>query len=110
LTVFEVYINISPAGGWDMNTNEHVHIEEVVKRLSKIEGHIRGIIKMLREGQTCDQVLMQMAAVRAALNKATKILLEDHFDSCVLDKNKDKELEKELLEFRKIFDGIFNLK
>ncbi len=93
-----------------MKTNEHKHIEEVVKRLSRIEGHVRGIKKMLENGQSCDQVLMQMAAVRAAFNKATKILLEDHFDHCLLEKNRDKNLEKELLEFRKTFDGIFNLK
>jgi len=57
---------------------------------------------MLEDGQSCDQVLLQLSAVRAALNKATKILLEDHFDNCVLNKNKDKALEKELMEFRKM--------
>ena len=91
-----------------MNTHDHTH--EVVKRLSRIEGHIRGIKKMLENGQSCDQVLLQLSAVKAALNKATKILLEDHFDNCVLDKNKDKALEKELMEFRKIFDGFLSLK
>ncbi len=84
----------------------HEHVEEVVTRLSKIEGHIRGIKKMLEEGQPCDQVLIQMSAVRSALNKATKILLEDHFDHCVLDKNTDKTLDKELKEFRKVLDGF----
>lgn len=93
-----------------MKTNTHEHVEEVIKRLSRIEGHVRGIKKMLEDGQPCDQVLLQMSAVRAALNKATKILIEDHFDHCLLDKNKDKDLEKELLEFRKTFDGIFSFK
>jgi DNA-binding FrmR family transcriptional regulator len=88
----------------------HEHIDEVVKRLSKIEGHIRGIKKMLEDGQSCDQVLLQLSAVKAALNKATKILLEDHFDHCVLNKNKDRTLEKELIEFRKTFDRFLSLK
>ncbi|HOI75535.1 MAG TPA: metal-sensitive transcriptional regulator [Syntrophales bacterium] len=88
----------------------HEHTDEVVKRLSKIEGHIRGIKKMIEDGQSCDQVLLQLSAVRAALNKATKILLEDHFDQCVLNKNKDKDLEKELMEFRKTIEGFLNLK
>lgn len=65
---------------------------------------------MLEDGQSCDQVLLQLSAVKAALNKATKILLEDHFDNCVVHKNKDKDLEKELIEFRKIFNGFLNLK
>lgn len=86
--------------------DHHEHTEEVVARLSRIEGHIRGIKRMLEEGQPCDQVLFQMSAVRAALNKATKLLLEDHFDHCVLEKNKDQDLEKELKEFRKVLDGF----
>lgn len=94
----------------DQKMNAHEHTDDVIKRLSRIEGHIRGIKKMLEEGQPCDQVLLQLSAVRAALNKATKILLEDHFDHCLLNKNKDKALEKELIEFRKTFDGIFSLK
>lgn len=86
--------------------DSHEHIEEVVARLSRIEGHIRGIKRMLEEGQPCDQVLLQMGAVRAALNKATKLLLEDHFDHCVMEKNKDESLEKELKEFRKVLEGF----
>ena len=90
-----------------MKMNTHEHNDDVIKRLSRIEGHVRGIKKMLEDGQSCDQVLLQLSAVRAALNKATKILLEDHFDNCVLHKNKDKVLEKELMEFRKTFDAKF---
>lgn len=93
-----------------MKADVHEHTDDVVNRLSRIEGHIRGIKKMLEDGQPCDQVLLQLSAVRAALNKTTKILLEDHFDHCVLSKNKDKSLEKELVEFRKTFEGIFSLK
>lgn len=93
-----------------MKMNTHEHTNDVVQRLSRIEGHIRGIKKMLEDGKSCDQVLLQLSAVKAALNKATRILLEDHFDNCVLDKNKDKALEKELMEFRKIFDGFLSLK
>ncbi|MCE5212090.1 MAG: metal-sensitive transcriptional regulator [Deltaproteobacteria bacterium] len=93
-----------------MKMNTHEHNDDVIRRLSRIEGHVRGIKKMLEDGQSCDQVLLQLSAVRAALNKATKILLEDHFDNCVLNKNKDKALEKELMEFRKTFDGFLSLK
>lgn len=92
-----------------MKTIKHEHTVDVIKRLSRIEGHIRGVKKMLEEDQPCEQVLLQLSAVRAALNKATKILLEDHFDNCVLSKNKDKALEKELTEFRKTFEGFLNI-
>lgn len=88
--------------------NEHKHVDEVISRLSKIEGHVRGIKKMLEEGKPCDEVLIQFSAVRAALSKASKILLEDHFDHCVMRKVKDKALEEELIEFKKALDKFIN--
>jgi DNA-binding FrmR family transcriptional regulator len=87
---------------------EHRHIEEIISRLSKIEGHVRGIKKMLEEGKPCDEVLIQFSAVKAALRKASIILLEDHFDNCVMGKVKDKNLEKELTEFKKALDKFIN--
>jgi CsoR family transcriptional regulator, copper-sensing transcriptional repressor len=87
---------------------EHIHIEDVISRLSKIEGHVRGIKKMLEEGKPCDEVLIQFSAVKAALSKASKILLEDHFDHCVMGKVTDKDLEKELIEFKKALDKFIN--
>ena len=88
----------------------HEHTDEVIKRLSRIEGHIRGIKTMLEDGQSCEQILLQLSAVKAALNKATKIMLEGHYDNCVLGKNKDKAFEKELRAFRKTFAGLLSLK
>lgn len=81
---------------------QHAHSEDVVKRLAKIEGHIRGIRRMLDEDQPCDQVLIQMSAVMSALRKATRILLEDHYDHCLLEKNADAALGRELIDFKKI--------
>lgn len=86
--------------------SEHEHTEEVITRLSKIEGHIRSIKKMLEDGKPCDQVLIQLAAVKSAVNGATKVLLEDHFDHCLISKNRDKALGNELEEFRKILGGF----
>ncbi len=86
----------------------HKHIADVITRLSKIEGHIRGIKKMLEEEKSCEDVLIQFSAVRAALSKASKILLEDHFEHCVMGKVKDKELEEKLLEFKKALDKFIN--
>ena len=80
---------------------DHQHIEEVLSRLSKIEGHIRGIKKMLEDEKPCDQVLIQFSAVQSALMRASKILLEDHFDHCVMGKVTDRALQEELTEFKK---------
>ena len=86
----------------------HEHTEDIILRLSKIEGHVRGIKKMLEEGKSCEEVLIQFSAVKAALNKASKILIEDHFNHCVMGKISDKNLEEELLEFKKALDKFIN--
>ena len=58
-------------------------IEELLQRLSRIEGQIRGIQRMIREGRSCDEILIQISAVRSALSGVAVKLLEDHVESCV---------------------------
>ena len=52
-------------------------------RLSRIEGHVRGIKKMLAEHRDCDDVLTQVAGVKAAINQVAIRLLEGHLETCV---------------------------
>ena len=59
--------------------------EELQNRLSRIEGHIRGIKRMLAEHASCEDLLIQLSAVRSALNQATARLLENHLETCVAD-------------------------
>ncbi|MFQ6117802.1 MAG: metal-sensitive transcriptional regulator [Candidatus Bipolaricaulia bacterium] len=56
---------------------------DLLNRLSRIEGHARAIRRMLEEHQSCNDILVQMAAVKAALNQAMIKLLEGHMESCV---------------------------
>ncbi|MGE5553632.1 MAG: metal-sensitive transcriptional regulator [Betaproteobacteria bacterium] len=64
---------------------EHKHMPDFLDRLARVEGHIRGVRRMAEEGRPCEDVLLQIAAVRAALDQAGRILLEDHLESCVLE-------------------------
>ena len=57
--------------------------EELQNRLSRIEGHIRGVKRMLGEHSSCEDLLVQLSAVRSALNQATARLLENHMETCV---------------------------
>ncbi len=57
--------------------------EELQNRLSRMEGHIRGIKRMLSEHASCEDLLIQLSAVRSALNQATARLLENHMETCV---------------------------
>lgn len=72
--------------------------QDVVSRLKKIEGQVRGIQKMVDEGRYCVDILTQLAAVRAAVNKVGIMVLEGHTKGCVADainsENQDEKLEE----------------
>ena len=63
---------------------QHQHVSErAVKRLSRIEGHVRGIREMVATGRDCGEVLIQIAAVRAAVDQVGRLILEDHLGECI---------------------------
>ena len=65
---------------------DHQHINpKVVHRLARIEGHVGSIKKMVETGRDCSEVLVQIAAVRSALDRAGRIILEDHLEHCIGD-------------------------
>lgn len=79
----------------------HKHRKQVINRLSRIEGHIRGIKKMVEDDRDCPDLLHQIAAVKAALNKTGELILEDHIESCLIDavnKGSTEEYVKNLKE------------
>ena len=57
--------------------------KDLVNRLSRIEGQVRGIKNMLEKDAYCTDILMQVSAVNAALNSFNKVLLANHIKSCV---------------------------
>lgn len=57
--------------------------QELQNRLSRVEGHVRGVKRMLAEHASCDDLLLQLAAIRSALNQVAARLLENHMDTCV---------------------------
>ena len=62
---------------------EHDHSNSI-QRLKTVEGHIRGIQRMLEEDQYCIDVIRQIQAVQAALNKISSQILDGHLNTCVL--------------------------
>lgn len=75
----------------------HPHVHEntkaVVNRLSKAIGHLEAVKKMVEEGRDCSEVLIQLVAVRSAINNAGKVLLKDHIDHCIVDAVEDGDQE-----------------
>jgi DNA-binding FrmR family transcriptional regulator len=70
-----------------MEKTDHVHRHKqtraIINRLSRIEGHVRSIKTMLEEGRDCADILIQLAAVRSAIDKTGRVVLEDHLESCL---------------------------
>lgn len=64
---------------------EHRHEEtkNVLNRLSRAAGHLECVKRMIEEGRDCSDVLIQLAAVRSAINRAGQVLLKDHMEHCV---------------------------
>ena len=58
--------------------------EETIKRMKIIAGHMGGVIRMVEEEAYCIDVIRQIQAVQAALNKVSAAILEDHLNSCVI--------------------------
>ncbi|KEZ47921.1 metal-sensitive transcriptional regulator [Metabacillus indicus] len=67
--------------------------KNLVTRLNRIEGQIRGVKGLIDKDTYCDDVLTQIAAVQSALNSVSKILLEGHMKSCLVERIQDGDLE-----------------
>ena len=65
--------------------------KNLIHRLNRIEGQIRGIRGMVEKNAYCTDILIQIAAANAALNAFTKELLADHIKTCVVDDIKNGE-------------------
>jgi len=61
-----------------------VNNEDVLKRLRTVDGHLKGIIRMVEQDAYCIDVIRQVQAVEAALNKVSTQILEGHLNSCVI--------------------------
>ena len=73
----------------------HEHQQSVVSRLARIEGHVRGVKRMVEEGQPCPDILVQIAALRSALNGVGRIILEDHLQECMVRAVRQGDLKTE---------------
>ena len=67
-------------------SHPHLHTEttQVLNRMSRIIGHMEAVKGMVEDGRDCTDILIQIAAVRSALNQVGKLILEDHVQHCVV--------------------------
>jgi len=78
-----------PYGGivYGMDTQSHLHEThpQIVKRLKRADGHLRGVIEMIEAGRSCLDIAQQLHAVEKAIAQAKKTLIQDHLDHCLED-------------------------
>ena len=64
--------------------HQHTNTKDVLNRLSRAIGHLESVRRMVEDGRDCSDVLIQLAAVRAALNATSRIILKDHLEHCIV--------------------------
>ncbi len=75
--------------------------KDLISRLNRIEGQVRGIKAMVQEERYCTDILVQVSAVQSALNGFCKVLLSNHIKTCVVQdikEGKEEEAVEELCE------------
>lgn len=67
------------------HVHSHTQTKAVLNRLSRAIGHLNAVRNMVEEGRDCSDVLIQLAAVNAALKSVSRVILKDHLDHCIVD-------------------------
>ena len=86
----------------------HENDAEILRRLKSVEGHVRGVQRMVEEGAYCIDVVNQITAIQRALKKVSGMVLDDHLHSCVTDAMRGPDgaaREKVLAELMQVFEA-----
>ena len=82
--------------------------KDMMNRLSRIEGQVRGIKRMVDDDAYCPDILIQVSAIQAALNSFNKVLLANHIRTCVADdirEGKDEVIDELVKTMAKLMKG-----
>lgn len=71
----------------------HTHTKEVLDRLARASGHLNKVRSMVENGDDCTEVLIQLAAVKSALNNTGKVILKDHIEHCLVDAVEENDMQ-----------------
>ncbi len=81
-----------------MVLKDEQQVDEILKRVKRAEGQISGVIRMLEEGRSCEEVVHQMAAVGKAMNTAAVTLIAASLQECLMDKKANNPDQREKLQ------------
>lgn len=86
-----------------MGKHTGVKKKAVLNRLSRAIGHLESVRRMVEDGKECAEVLIQLSAVKAALNNTGKVILQDHIEHCIADAVREGDVQA-LEELNKAID------
>ena len=75
------------------HSHTHTNTKSVLNRLSRAIGHLTSVKGMVEQGRDCPEVLIQLAAVRSAINGICEVILKDHLEHCIVDAIKTGDME-----------------
>lgn len=74
------------------HSHTHTHTKAVLNRMSRAIGHLTAVRGMVEDGRDCAEVLIQLSAVRSAINGVCEIILKDHIEHCIVDAINDGDM------------------
>lgn len=88
-----IHLDLEAADKSHSHHHKHTETKAVLNRLSRAIGHLESVKKMVERGEDCSEILIQLAAVKSAINNTGKIILKDHIEHCLVDaiENGDEE-------------------
>ncbi len=91
-----------------VHSANHIHSaasqKRIINRLSRIEGHLRGIKTMVQDDRPCPDVLIQIAAVRGGLDRVARIILDEHLSECITRAVDEGNIEAEVAALKAALD------
>ncbi len=84
--------------------------KNILSRLTRIEGQIGGIRKMVENGRDCEEIIIQLSAVSSALTNTAKLFLQDHIEHCVVNGIARGETEETLKSLQRVVDQFAKMK
>lgn len=86
-------------------SHTHKNQKAVVNRLSRAIGHLEAVKRMVENGEDCSAVLIQLSAVKSAINNTGKVILKERLEHCITDAVKNGD-ESAVLELSRAIDGF----
>ena len=87
-----------------MENHIHTSHKQVLNRLARIEGHVAAVKRMVAEGRDCPEVLVQMAAIRKAMDNTAKLILKDHIEHSLVHTAGGEDQTEVLQKLQKALD------